>query len=208
MNIILAGHAIAYAPSYHPRRPAGLAIVRGRMHVERQGTCECLLATVAALSDRPLSTVRKLAQEYSGEAWTYTWTSPSRVTATMDYLCETLGLPPIDSSCDVDTGTEWTLPATGRGYVRVYIIGAGHIMPWENGQVCDPMDPVWMTLDEWLRGNPGWSVRTIVEVYPVLCAWCLKQGTRTIVDYGEVAESHTICAACLEVQLTSINLED
>lgn len=35
-----------------------------------------------------------------------------------------------------------------------------------------------------------------------------RQGTRTIVGYAEVAESHAICAACLKVQLTSIYAED
>lgn len=136
----------------------------GQMHVERQGPCECLLATVAALSDRSLSAVRELAEQHSGQSWLDTWKYRDRLTATMDYLCETLGLPPIDSSARVDAGTKWTLPTTGRGYVRVYTAWGAHIMPWENGRVCDPMNPVWRSLDEWLRLHPGWRVRRIVKV--------------------------------------------
>ena len=40
--------------------------------------------------------------------------------------------------------------------------------------------------------------------YPVLCAWCLKTGTRTIIEYTTVSDSHGICQQCLALALEEI----
>ena len=34
--------------------------------------------------------------------------------------------------------------------------------------------------------------------YPVLCAWCLKLGRDTVVNYTTIEHSHGICQPCAE----------
>jgi len=58
------------------------------------------------------------------------------------------------------------LPRAGRGVVRCHRRGQrgrGHVMPWENGVVYDPLDPKPMTLSEWRAVNPGWITTYITQ---------------------------------------------
>lgn len=36
-------------------------------------------------------------------------------------------------------------------------------------------------------------IQVVFKQYPVLCAWCLKAGRETIVNWSPVAHSHGIC---------------
>ena len=137
------------------------------MNVERQGHSECFLVTIAALSDTSLAATRARALELTEkitsepipwadlawrniDAW---WT----VAETLSHEC---GLTYDKTAFYVATGgLDSTLPARGRGTVQVRHDSISHIMPWEDGLVWDPENPVsGVTLEDWLSAHSGWTV--------------------------------------------------
>lgn len=144
------------------------------MRVEQQGRNECMLATIAALSDRPLAEVRSYACGLGGvRVWSRIFNTRARTrtgkptfwavinkTATHfggDPLMKTvygLGISGLVGAVHRD------LPATGRGVVRLKRKsgrGSGHIIPFENGLVYEPASAhpeVGVTLREYLTFNP------------------------------------------------------
>ena len=43
------------------------------------------------------------------------------------------------------------------------------------------------------------SLEGKIHLYPVLCAWCLPKGKRTVLKWIEgCSDSHGICPACME----------
>ncbi len=40
--------------------------------------------------------------------------------------------------------------------------------------------------------------------YPVLCAWCLKKGIKTITNYSEIENSHSCCDGCQREQFAEL----
>ena len=134
------------------------------MRVERQGPDECMLATLAALADTTLAHVRALSGVPSWADDVIGW--PGRYQDATDRLCVALRLPQIVLSGPTGSVAPF-LPRTGRGYVHVgRVTGWGHIMPWEDGRLCDPEDPLgrWRTLAEWLAARPGYTVLRVQTI--------------------------------------------
>ena len=145
------------------------------MKVEAQGRNECVLATIAALSSRPLSEVRDLACEV---AMVDTW---NEVLGTPQYWSTVASVARTFRVTGVPTLREWkaaqrtagsvppastkaVLPTTGQGSVAFRYSDRGpHICPFENGYLYDsssdtPMRP--RTLEEFCR-TEGAKVRGI-----------------------------------------------
>lgn len=149
------------------------------MKVELQGDGECMLATIAALSNRPLAEVRKVACRAAGiEKWreviTPCWTPYwAAVTFVAEYfggktLLNLVGdwkgvSPPGSVRCLPKSISK--LPKHGKGAV-VMDMGqeedTTHIMPWENGRIYDPETPKSSyTIRQWLQRYPYAKVARI-----------------------------------------------
>jgi len=162
-------------------RPRASGRASGRaMLVERQGTYECFLATIGALVGESLVNMRghaeclieqELKQPLSWGALTkqagenetlqQVWWRVAKTLLTRYNLPLTLASVPAGAP---DNPTE--LPPQGKGTVLVSKRGtANHIMPFEDGYVWDPCDPhTGVSLERWLRDNPGWGVLTITLI--------------------------------------------
>lgn len=121
------------------------------MKVEHQGHNECMLATLAALAEVPLSEVRELACTVAEKK---TWAEFCAAVISqgdvavywqvVNYLIRYYNLPlnlvNLESNnIYMGEGDFDRVPATGRGTILVALGGGSyHIMPWENGKVYDP----------------------------------------------------------------------
>lgn len=120
------------------------------MTVERQGDSECMLATIAAVSMRPLAEVRAIACKHAGvRKWSRA--SGHKFWDAVDYTARQIGgdalaalvAPGRDKSLAGASNVE--LPAVGRGIVRFGMKRkpgertekAGHICAWQDGMLYD-----------------------------------------------------------------------
>ena len=147
--------------------------------VEQQYPQECLLATLAALSNTPYAIVRAKAHLYlrqwyatnigsipAGCSW-----SPHAVrhinvySAVAASLLSLLNLPTISFSGTPPTGCEWTIPLQGQGYIRFLLPPNGsHITPWKEGliyEVGSPNPMLGTTLSAYLALNSSFVVLAI-----------------------------------------------
>jgi hypothetical protein len=146
------------------------------MIVPQQGSMECGLATIAALADVSLDRVRAVAHEVQRATGREFRQRPNLRTIAEHFggaaLAELCGFdfpcyerPTSDGQAARRLGPRTRkLPLKGRGVVRVHVsrYRSGHIMPWADGLVYDPMDPSRpMTLAEWRKENPRWKVTYI-----------------------------------------------
>ena len=160
------------------------------MRVENQGKSECMLATIAALSDRPLAEVRDYACKLGRvRKWSSMFPTSARVRASkptfwrvVPAVAHLFGGAPLARLIDGrgnpsgSMGPVRKLPAEGRGVVRLSFKQygnrrPGHIVPWENGRIYDPADSpiVGYTLAEYLKRNKELSVdfvRTLPDFIP------------------------------------------
>jgi len=144
------------------------------VNVELQDDNECLLATLAALTDRKLSEVREEANEIvfeiSGKSWRETlldnwtkwWQAAYKLGKRLDcvYLVES-----IHKYCgdDAAIGSSVNIPEKGRGTVLIqWTSGGNHVMPYENGMVVDPLNPVPMLLSDWQSTHAPHKILAII----------------------------------------------
>ena len=150
------------------------------MKVEKQGSDECVLATIAALADRPLAEIRQLACKVAGvKVWAHAVQTPSYWRA-IKYLCNRFGGnlkyhftsykygdPPPGASVEVLSNDIIDLPEKGKGTVIIWRTKGkriSHIMPWSNGKVCDPANPSnWYSLREIKAIFKNWKVNYITS---------------------------------------------
>ncbi len=152
------------------------------MKVEQQGYNECLLATIAALSNTPLKTVRKYACERAGyehwsqmidnvDAGTY-WIYAKDIAylfggPDMWALIGPAGSHvPGSSVSELDTYGMRKLPDKGRGTITFKSKRRGvrisHIAPWKDGLIYDPENPKTpMTFRQYLKLRPRMKVWTV-----------------------------------------------
>lgn len=131
------------------------------MKVERQGTMECALCAIGALTETPLAVVRQraetiAAEEFGGIPW--------HRNKVLQRVAETFDVAPLVGICS----TGWpqfpyrrrTLPLRGRGTVLATKkrLNTGHAAPWENGVVYDPINPVPQTLAEFRRSYRRYAI--------------------------------------------------
>lgn len=161
------------------------------MNVEQQGPNECMLATIAALAGAALDDVReegnRQAAAYGYESWngmyaatfhgpTYWQEVVARVCARFDSTSATgwlvsrpvawpamsASIPEGDTTIHSLSSRLRSLPATGRGAVRVRYGQRLHIMPYENGMLTDPQTLWCGTLADWRRSS-RWHVVSITH---------------------------------------------
>ena len=141
------------------------------MKVERQGTNECMLATIAGLLGRPLDQVRAEAcRAGQVDRWNDLISRPGAYWQAVEQVAGPDLYPIVNCrySTTVPTAREWTIPNSGRGVIVVTFRDSptSHIMPWENSLIYDPMDPHPVTLQDWLLANPEATVITVRSTSP------------------------------------------
>jgi len=151
------------------------------MHVEKQGPQECVLATIAALTDRPLSEIRQradtLTQTKSKEYQNFVSSKRdlNLYREVLTQLCKEIGIEPPYSYKHIGmlireapTGRREALQ--GKGAIFVVIKdwpgeGLSHLMPYENGVITDPANlQQYRGLEELFNINPDWI---LIEVKPL-----------------------------------------
>jgi len=136
------------------------------MLVARQRPKECMLATIAALANRPYPEVRAYARKIMGKSWASHWgrrpstRSPiSFRSAVLDVASEFGGiaLATLVDSNDRNGGSLRELPTSGRGVVRFINrrrLLTGHIAPWCDGLIYDTDGSAPCTLAAYLSKHP------------------------------------------------------
>jgi len=158
------------------------------MRIELQGPSECALATLAALTDTPLSDVRAVAlfhaNAFTPDDTTYlTWEAfhahPNGMFwRVLGRAVEHFGgaeMRRLWTDNMIAYGTDayvlptptHSIPAMGRGTITIHRNDrqVGHIMPWENGRVYDTAhvkDGGWDLPDLMLQKYSGWFIFEIV----------------------------------------------
>lgn len=151
------------------------------MVVERQGTGECALSTMAALAGRSLAEVRAVAQQEAARCgrafyWNRVLVRVAREVGG-EHLAALLGIragyeATTTSAVKRLSSRIRRLPATGRGVARFRFRGAriGHVCPWQDGLIYDPEAPeAPKTLAEWRAANPGYQLDyATVEIFQLV----------------------------------------
>lgn len=150
------------------------------MKVEKQGHNECVLATIAALTEAPLQDVRNTACKLAGVApddWSSLlgdvnkfWEAVEDVSmrfggvnmwAMVGPMGRTMVLGSTVKRLDVHGMRK--LPDKGRGTITVKSTKRGtkisHVMPWKNGIIYDPENPETpMTFRQYRKAKPTMKV--------------------------------------------------
>lgn len=152
------------------------------MKVERQGPCECILATFAGLAEIPLDDVRDCAYNILGGPWWATATKQNVLPAIAG-LGHHFNAP--DVAATVSAGAHIIpnshpfrraprLPKAKRGAILLQLYNPlqSHILPFEGGYVYDPSevhDQSAETLGQLLRRyrrDYQWSVLRVIYHRP------------------------------------------
>lgn len=143
-----------------------------KIRVERQGDCECALASLAAVSGKSLEEIRRRAcQAAEAERWSDVcgvcgnlfWRSLTQVG-------RDLGLESFVEKWKIGgmtIGSNDRIPKKGRGVIIIESpkYRCAHAMPYQAGLVYDPNDPkVGLPLDQMMKKYHEYTVRRIVPV--------------------------------------------
>lgn len=138
------------------------------MKVELQGPNECMLATIAALADVPLATVRARALRLTGGASWYVVASyyPRLYWAAARWLAEEYGVVAAVALKPLVAGAHpprrWRRLPAGRGSIIFRFGKRYHICPFADGLIYDPMTPETpQTLAEYRQRYPRCRVVTV-----------------------------------------------
>jgi len=143
-----------------------------------QGYNECVLATIAALSDTPIDVIRRIAQEFTGADWAdflFYKSGCSELDKAIEHICSHVGLPPVIShlSSKITTGSG-APDLSGKGQLIFGFNHNGiqiglHSVAYENGLIYDGtlICPVtWESVIKHYTEVKGYEV-FVAGVYPI-----------------------------------------
>lgn len=138
-----------------------------KIRVERQGESECMLASIAAITGKPLADIRARACEIAKvDEWKDAFDTAGLFWSSIESLGRELGIGYMMEATSARTGgigQSKGIPKKGRGIIIITRGKGGHAMPFQAGLIYDPNYPkTGQNLDATLENYPGYKVSQII----------------------------------------------